>query len=72
MAVLKRREAKRAQDLKRVGDPKRKETVKKANRKYYQTDGGKESKRKYAQTDGGKESKRKYAQTDGGKVLEKI
>ena len=41
VALLKRREAEKERNRKRAGDPNRKETLKKAMRKYAKTDGGK-------------------------------
>ena len=62
MALLKRKETLRKADQKRepkrAGDPKRKETVKKAQKKYDQTESRKESKKKYAGTEAGKEAQR--------------
>ena len=72
VAVLKRREA----DRERAGESRRKEVMRKAGKRYAQTDGGKERERRYAQTDGGKESKRermrKYAQTEFGKYAKQL
>ena len=62
VAVMKRRLADRERgkerDKKRAGDPKRKETIEKAKRKYAKTDGGKAAKKKYVETDGGKAATR--------------
>ena len=75
MALLKRKETLRKADQKRepkrAGDSKRKETVKKAKKKYAGTESGKEAQKKYAQTEAGKKTQKKYAQTEPGKEASK-